>query len=74
MTRAERRAITARGAVMTLARQCARKAVEEDYRMRGIKLNTISYAQLLAEADAWLKAHPITIMQAKDLAKKLGYS
>ena len=74
MTRAERKAMQARGAVKTLARMFAKNAVKNHIRAQGLKLWDFSSADLTLWAEIWLREHPEMITEAKTRAVELGYA
>lgn len=52
-------------ACIILARYKARQIIRDRYRSAGRKLQSVPVAELHADADAWLKAHPELIEQAR---------
>jgi hypothetical protein len=63
----------ARIAVPVLAKQIARKAIREQLRRQGVKLSYVKARDIVAQAKAWLAAHPEIIAEAKAKAEALGY-
>jgi Trm5-related predicted tRNA methylase len=63
----------ARIAIRVLAEQTARKRIKEQLRQRGVKLSYVSAKDIIAQAKAWLAAHPEMIAEARAKAVSLGY-
>ena len=57
MDRATRRILEYRSAVITLARQAARKAVKAELRARGFKVQYFCAGEISQKADDYLKQH-----------------
>jgi hypothetical protein len=73
MTRAERKAMQARGAVKTLARMFAKNAVKNHIRSQGLWLGNFSSKEIGLWAEVWLREHPQIFAEAKVTAASLGY-
>jgi hypothetical protein len=61
-------------AIRVLAQQCARKRIKEQLRSQGVKLSYVPMREIIAQAKAWLAAHPEAIAEARAKAQELGYS
>jgi hypothetical protein len=73
MTRAERKARQARGAVTTLARMFAKNAVKAHIRSQGLWLGDFSPKEITLWAEIWLREHPAIFAQARVWATEFGY-
>jgi hypothetical protein len=63
----------ARIAIRVLAEQTARKTIKQHLRQRGVKLSYVPVREIIAQAKAWLAAHPEMIAEARAKAASLGY-
>ena len=73
MTRAEEKARRARVAVAVFAMGAAKEAVKAQIRAQGLKLYDFAAKDITLRAEAWLKAHPELIVEARAKAVRLGY-
>jgi hypothetical protein len=73
MTRAERKAWQARGAIKTLAQMAAKRAVKNHIRAQGLWLGNFSSKEITLWAEVWLREHPQIFTQAKLTAAELGF-
>jgi hypothetical protein len=73
MTRAERKAWQARGAIKTLAIQSAKRAVVAQIRSQGLWLGNFSSKEITLWAEVWLREHPEMLAQARVRAAELGF-
>jgi hypothetical protein len=60
-------------AVRVVAEQTARKMVRENLRRQGVKLSYVPVREIVAQAKAWLLAHPEMMVEARAKAAELGY-
>jgi hypothetical protein len=73
MTRAERKALQARGAIRTLAQQAAKRAVVAHIRSQGLWLGDFSSKEITLWAEVWLRENPEMWAQARVTAAELGF-
>jgi hypothetical protein len=59
-------------AVKVLARLAAKKAVEAELRAQGVRTTLVKPAEISAQAQDYLQAHPELIDEAKARAFRLG--
>jgi hypothetical protein len=71
MTRAERKAMQARGAIKTLARMFAKRAVKNHIRSQGLWLGDFSSKEITLWA-VWLSEHPQIFYPGKSVGNRVG--
>ncbi len=72
--KAERKAREAHVAVRVFAKMAAKRAVTNQIRAKGERVSDYSHRDLTLRAEQWLAEHPELIVQARELAAKLGYA
>src|SRR5262249_36969020 len=60
-------------AVRLLARLASRNAVKAQLRRQGVRVSHVRYADIIAQANAYLDAHPELYQQALERAQRMGY-